>query len=186
MAQSAKRNRPGRSKERTHDHKATSVNPKVVEQVQAAVAPLVEEAGLYLENVKVGRTGGSAVVKVVVDLPWGPGGVDSDRLTDVSRAISTVLDDADLVQGAYTLEVSTPGAERTLTEPRHFSRAEGRMVSFRLTDGEVLTARLIQAKGATLNVRTQDGERSVELSNVASACVQVELGKADDIDFDEA
>ena len=85
----------------------------MTESISAALDEVVASCGLYLETVKVGRGGKNLVVKVVVDLPSGPGGVDSDRLTEVSRDISQRLDDVDLVQGAYTLEVSTPGAERT-------------------------------------------------------------------------
>ena len=87
-------------------------NAKVAEQITNELQSIIAESGLYLESVKIGRGGTRTVVKVVVDLPEGPGGVDSDSLTDVSRAISKRLDDVDLVEGAYTLEVSTPGAER--------------------------------------------------------------------------
>ncbi|MCI1676000.1 MAG: ribosome maturation factor RimP [Ancrocorticia sp.] len=161
-----------------------SANSTVEDLVKEQVNPLVDSAGLYLEQVKVGRTGGRTRVKVVVDLPWGPGGVDSDRLTELSRAISHVLDDADIVQGSYTLEVSTPGVERPLTEPRHFSRAQGRLLSLRLSDGEALTARLKEVKGATLIVRTVEEERLIDMSRVVSARVIVELSKANE--FDEA
>ncbi len=189
MAQSGKKNnthRP-RGKAPTHQNKGPAKNySQVAERIREQVAPVIDSAGLYLENVKVGRSGSAAVVKVVVDLPEGPGGVDSDRLTDVSREISSILDDVDLVQGAYTLEVSTPGADRVLTEPRHFSRAQGRLLSLRLTNGEVLSARLAAVRGVTLDLRADSGQRSVELDDVASARVVVELVKPDKEEFDES
>lgn len=185
MSQS-KKNRKGRPQGLPSQGKRDVNSSQVAADVEAAIQPVVTEAGLFLERVKVGRTGGRAVVKVIVDIPWGPGGVDSDALTDVSRAISHLLDDADLVKGAYTLEVSTPGAERLLTEARHFSRAVGRLLSVRFTTGEVLTARLIEAKGDTLSMRTENGVRSVLLSEIASARIRVELGKAEEFAFDEA
>lgn len=190
MAQSSQRRRPkGR-----HDRNTGSRNPRqaeaqaalraknvqMVELISSELDAVVTAAGLYLESVKIGRGGTRLVVKVVVDLPEGPGGVDSDSLTDVSRAISARLDDADLVQGAYTLEVSTPGAERKLTEPRHFGRAVGRLVAFRMADGSAIRARIEQVDGDILSLRRPDGRCSIKLSDVTSARVQVELVKEED------
>lgn len=93
-----------------------------------ALAPTVESLGLYLENVTLTKSGKYTMVRVTVDLPDGPGAVDSDQLVDVTRAVSSWLDQEDPIPGRYTLEVSTPGAERVLTTPRDFRRAEGRMV----------------------------------------------------------
>ncbi len=155
-------------------------NAKVAEQITNELQSIIAESGLYLESVKIGRGGTRTVVKVVVDLPEGPGGVDSDSLTDVSRAISKRLDDVDLVEGAYTLEVSTPGAERKLTETRHYSRAIGRLVALRLAGGEAVTARIESLDGDIVNVRVPEGPRRIKLTDIVSARVQVELVKEED------
>lgn len=155
-------------------------NAKVAEQITSELESIVTGSGLYLESVKVGRGGTRTVVKVVVDLPEGPGGVDSDSLTKVSRAISKRLDDVDLVEGAYTLEVSTPGAERKLTEARHYSRAIGRLVALRLNSGEAVTARIESLDGNVVNARMPEGPRRIKLADIASARVQVELVKEED------
>lgn len=150
---------------------------EVSERITKEFAPVVDESGLYLEEVKVGRQSGGMVVRVVVDLFDGPGGVDSEALADLSRAFSRILDDVDLVQGSYTLEVSTPGAERMLSEARHFSRSIGRLVSFRKTDGSVLVARITGVDGTTVSV-SGEAATQIPLSDIASARVQVELGRA--------
>lgn len=155
-------------------------NAKVAEQITNELQSIIAESGLYLESVKIGRGGTRTVVKVVVDLPEGPGGVDSDSLTDVSRAISKRLDDVDLVEGAYTLEVSTPGAERKLTEARHYSRAIGRLVALRPSSGEAVTARIESLDGDIVNARVPEGSRRIKLADIASARVQVELVKEED------
>lgn len=151
------------------------------------VNPIVEKNGLYLESVKIGRAGGRSVVRVTVDLPYGPGGVGSDQLTDVSREISKCLDDADLVAGAYTLEVSTPGLSRPLVEPRHFSRAIGHVLKIKPVDGESHIVRLENVEGDTLVLRTQDKaqrEWRLRIADVAVARMEVEFGRGPD-DKDE-
>lgn len=71
--------------------------------------------------------GRRSVVRVVVDRD---GGVDLDAVAEVSRAVSVALDDTDaLGEAPYVLEVTSPGVDRPLTEPRHWRRNIGRLVS---------------------------------------------------------
>lgn len=103
-----------------------------------ALSPVVAAHTLLLEDVRVRGGGRHRTVTVVVDLPDGPGGVSSDQLDEVSRAVSAHLDGVDdLLTGPYRLEVTTPGISRPLTEPRHFRRAQGRLVTVTTTDGSV-------------------------------------------------
>jgi len=105
------------------------------QDLEHALAPVVENAGLFLEGVTVKSAGKRSVVAVVVDIIDGPGAVTSDQLGEVSRAISTAMDQLkEAPRGAYTLEVTTPGATRELTDLRHFRRAEGRLVNLTLAD----------------------------------------------------
>ena len=80
---------------------------------------------LFRSKVRTTRAGRYSVVWVLVDLSDGPSDLDLDALGPVTAAVSAALDQADPVRGRYTLEVSTPGAERPLTTPRHFRRAVG-------------------------------------------------------------
>ena len=118
---------------------APATAPRVREVVEAAVTG----AGLLLDDLQVARSGRSTVVRVVVDLTDGdPGTLDLDRVGEVTRAVSDALDAADVVAGAYTLEVGSPGAERPLTAARHWRRAQGRTVLVHRTDGAALRGRL--------------------------------------------
>jgi ribosome maturation factor RimP len=159
------------------------------ETVRAVVAPVVDGAGLFLEDVAVTRAGSRSVVRVVVDLPEDAvGSLDSDTLGDASRALSAALDEQDVVNGAYTLEVSTPGTSRPLTEVRHFKRARTRLVTLRLHDGATVSGRLVDvadgaadggsdaASGALLVL--DDGSR-VRLADVRKGKVEVELKRPD-------
>lgn len=84
--------------------------------------PTVAACGVELVDVEH-RAG---VLLVTVDRP---GGVDLDALTEANRAVSSVLDEHDPIPGRYSLEVSSPGIERTLRTPAHFARAIGETVS---------------------------------------------------------
>lgn len=101
------------------------------------LAPVVADAGLHLEGVETTRAGKYSVVRVLVDLRDGPGDLDIDALGPVTAAVSQALDEADPVKGQYTLEVSTPGAERELTTLRHFRRAVGHSARVRTADEEL-------------------------------------------------
>ncbi len=96
----------------------------MVEDLFAALEPTVTACDLELVDVVLV----SGVLQVTVDRE---GGVDLEALTDASRAVSAVLDDLDPVPGRYSLEVSSPGIERTLRTPAHFIKAVGATVSIK-------------------------------------------------------
>lgn len=137
--------------------------------------PAVEDHGLYLEEVKLNRAGKHSALVVTVDIPEGPGGVDSDALAALTRTVSEILDEADPIAGTYNLEVSTPGAERTLTEPRHFSRAQGRLVAFQLEDGTKFDGRIEELHGDTAIVSVDGHAREIKLDSVSTAQVKLEF-----------
>ena len=119
-------------------------------RVRDAVEPLIAAAGLYLEDVEVTSAGARSVVRIVVDLQEDAvGGLDLDRVAAISREISTAIDESDAFAGELTLEVSSPGVSRALTQRRHFTRARGRLVTLRMRDGSTLTARLLEVDRST-------------------------------------
>lgn len=121
--------------------------------LREVLQPVVAGADLYLEEVSVTGAGRQRRVQVVVDLPDGPGGVDSEAIGDISRAISNRLDaDENLLPGPYLLEVTTPGVNRSLTEPRHFRRAQGRLVSV-TTAQDTVRGRVVGADDEGLHLQ---------------------------------
>lgn len=153
-----------------------------VAHLRSLVAPVVARHGLFLEGVEVRRAGRRVTVLVTVDLSDGPGGVGADALADVSRDVSAALDEDDTFPGSYVLEVSTPGADRPLREPRHFRRAIGRLVTLRTTSGERVAGRVRTADDEAVTLG-DDGSgrtagRTLRYSDVAAARVEVELRAA--------
>jgi len=153
--------------------------------VTSLLAPVVQQAGLVLEDVTITPAGRRRVVRVVVDLPQDrTGSLDLDAVADVSRSVSDALDASDALGGApYVLEVGTPGVDRPLTERRHWSRARTRLVAVPV-DGAGVTGR-VQAVGDDGVVLEVDGqERTVPWEQLGAGRVQVEFRRPDD-DADE-
>src|SRR5688572_11187840 len=98
------------------------------ERLNGWIEPVVGAAGYDLEELVVTPAGRRSVVRVVVDRDEG---VTLDDIADVSRAVSEVLDANDDGMGRtpYVLEVTSPGVDRPLTEPRHWRRNTGRLVT---------------------------------------------------------
>jgi ribosome maturation factor RimP len=101
----------------------------VHERVRQAVAPALSAQGFELVDVE--RQG--AVLRVTVDLLEG--GVDLEGVTTATRLISDLLDSTDLIGDRTTLEVSSPGIERTLRTPEHFRRFVGAAVAVKTRPG---------------------------------------------------
>lgn len=87
------------------------------------VEPHLAAEHIELDDLDVRGGGGARLVRVTVDAEKG---VDVDTLATVSRGLERLIDQSNLVGGPYTLEVSSPGLERTLRRPAQFAKAIGR------------------------------------------------------------
>ncbi|WP_251317726.1 ribosome maturation factor RimP [Flintibacter muris] len=102
---------------------------KVTDAVAALARPIVEGAGCSLWDVEYVKEAGTWFLRVYIDKE---GGVSIDDCEAVSRPLSNVLDEADPIEGSYTFEVSSAGADRALKKPEHFARFQGEEVEVRL------------------------------------------------------
>ena len=100
----------------------------ILEQVRRIAGPLAAHEGLELVDVEMGGPGGRQALRLFIDKP---GGVSLDDCTSVSRAVSAALDVEDPIEGAYDLEVSSPGLDRPLRTPEHFAKFAGQKVRVR-------------------------------------------------------
>jgi ribosome maturation factor RimP len=164
-------------------------------ELERLLEPVARAAGLDLESVRVGSAGRRRLLRVVVD---ADGGVSLDDIALVSREASARLDDTGAMgEAPYTLEVSSPGVDRPLTQRRHWRRAAGRLVRVplagpgnpdpspatqaagragRATDASVV-GRVIAVgeNGVTLEI---DGEhRDFAYAELGPGRVQVEFGR---------
>lgn len=90
------------------------------EQVRCMAEPLAEELGLSLWDVVFQKEGAQWFLRIYIDRD--DTGVSIDDCVDMTRAIDPLLDEADLIQQEYTLEVSSPGINRKLSRPRHMQK----------------------------------------------------------------
>ena len=102
---------------------------KVTDLVAKLAAPAVEAAGCELWDVEYVREAGSWYLRLYIDKE---GGVDILDCEKISREVSDLLDEADPIEGSYTFEVSSAGAERALKRPGDFARFMGSPVAVKL------------------------------------------------------
>ena len=128
----------------------------------------VSELELTVMEVAKIPAGRHSRLRVVVDLIDGPGAVDSEALTEASHKISKILDDLDPIAGQYTLEVTTPGAERELHDDRDFRRALGQHVELEVGNA-TLAGKLVEAGPDPIQIKTSDGLREVARADITAA-----------------
>jgi ribosome maturation factor RimP len=91
--------------------------------------PTIERLGYELTDLELKLGGRDGLVRIFIDKD---GGIEIDDCEAVSRQVSAILDVEDPLPGHYTLEVSSPGLDRTLTKPAHFQRFMGEDVRVKL------------------------------------------------------
>ena len=92
---------------------------KVTELTAELAAPAIAEQGCTLWDVEYVKEAGTWYLRVLLDKE---GGVDILDCEEISRKVSDLLDEADPIDGSYTLEVGSAGAERALKRPADFVR----------------------------------------------------------------
>jgi ribosome maturation factor RimP len=144
-------------------------------RIAAALRDQLSALGLDLEAVELTPAGKRRVLRVAVDKD---GGVTLDDIADATRAVSGVLDDTDLMgETPYTLEVTSRGVDRPLTEPRHWRRNRDRLVKIALLDGTQLTGRVTESDDTGVTLDVSGASRHLGYDEVGKALVQVEFNR---------
>ena len=144
--------------------------------LRAILAPVAVDADLEIEAITITAVGRRSVVRVVVDSDRD---VDLESIADVSRAIAVALDSDEastLIDGAYQLEVSSPGVDRPLTEPRHWRRAVGRLITVDV-GSERVTGRVLSADTTGVVLSVTGDSRTVDWADLGAGRVQVEFNR---------
>ena len=140
---------------------------EMLSRLEAILADPLEGMGFRLVDIEFqpqGRQG--AVVRLYVDRDEG---IDIEGCTEVSRLASSLLDVEDPVQGAYNLEVSSPGLDRRLATARDIDAALGEKVQLRLIKGEErrnMTGQLMARRDESLELKQGDAMTAVPLERI--------------------
>lgn len=142
------------------------------ERVFDLLSPVVESVGVELIDVE--WAGGT--LRVVVDQADG---IATEKLVEVNRLVSPILDQHDPIHDRYVLEVTSPGVERPLRRVEHFERAVGEDVIVKLQPGadpRRIRGRLSAVDGGGITVEAVEFD-GVELS--APSTIEVDLSEID-------
>jgi len=152
------------------------------DQTRSRLAEVLTEplaaTGLDVEAIELTPAGKRRLLRVAVDKD---GGVTLDDIAEATKEVSRVLDGPDgsevMGEQPYTLEVTSPGTDRPLTQPRHWRRNRGRLVKVTLAGGRTLTGRITESDD-TRAVLDVDGSRDeIGYADVTKAKIQIEFNR---------
>jgi ribosome maturation factor RimP len=150
----------------------------VEDQIRQLLAPILESLGLNLWDMDFQKQGPKWLLRIYIDRE-GAGVTLSDCET-VSRDLSATLDVEDIISHAYTLEVSSPGLDRTLSKPEHYTRFIGSAVkvkTYQQINGEkVFRGRLRGLADEKVTLELEKGAiMEIPLDAIAKASLEVEF-----------
>ncbi len=164
----------------------------VTDRIRPLLDGALDGSGLVLEDVSVTPAGKRRVVRITLERALEVTGdvtdpiepLSLDEVADATRLVGAALDASDVLgQQAYTLEVTSPGVGRPLTEPRHFARNVGRLLSVTPIEGEKVRGRLLRAGPTDLTLDTAVADRAataptvLTYAAVSRAVVEVEFSR---------
>jgi len=148
------------------------------QEIAKLAESLVADESHYIVDVSVKGTGQGQKVKVLLD---GDEGVTIDDCAALSRAMAERMEEGELINSAYTLEVSSPGVDFPLATARQYRKNIGRTLKIRRADGKELKGRLDKVDDGSISVTVSRGkgkkkEESIEtisLGEIDKAIVQI-------------
>ncbi|MDA0259517.1 MAG: ribosome maturation factor RimP [Actinobacteria bacterium] len=139
------------------------------EDISAAIRPIIEASGNYLEELTITSAGKVKILTVIVD---SDSHLNLDQITAVTKEISEVIEALEeLGDSAFTLEVTSPGIDRPLTKPRHWRKNFDRLVKITMISGQDIQGRIGEATETTVFV----GDQKVSFEDIKRAVLEIEF-----------
>ena len=139
------------------------------EDISAAIRPIIEASGNYLEELTITSAGKVKILTVIVD---SDSHLNLDQITAVTKEVSEVIETLEeLGDSAFTLEVTSPGIDRPLTKPRHWRKNFDRLVKITMTSGKDIQGRIGEATETNVLV----GDQKVSFEDIKRAVLEIEF-----------
>lgn len=139
------------------------------EDISAAIRPIIEASGNYLEELTITSAGKVKILTVIVD---SDSHLNLDQITAVTKEISEVIETLEeLGDSAFTLEVTSPGIDRPLIKPRHWRKNFNRLVKITMTSGQDIQGRIGEATETAVLV----GDQKISFEDIKRAVLEIEF-----------
>lgn len=154
------------------------MDAELLEKIKETALPVLTEEAVELVDIRSSRSKGALLIKFLVDKSCGcaqkPGGITVDECACLNRRIARLMEEKDIIQQSYVLEVSSPGLDRPLVTTRDFQRCLGtevRLVLHTPLNGQnVLSGILDEADEGMVVIHGRENEKTVvELKDIARA-----------------
>ncbi len=141
----------------------------LLEEIAVAITPAIEAAGCYLEEVTLTPAGKRKIMTVIVD---GDTNLSLDQVTAVSKEVSAIVEVLPaLGDTPFTLEVTSPGVDRPLTNPRHWRKNHGRLINVTLHDEKSVKGRI----GDSTEIDVEIDSVKIAYAEIKRALIEIEF-----------
>lgn len=141
---------------------------------QEITSPIAAALRLDVEDIEIRKTGNRQVIRIILDKD---GGISLDEIASATRRISDKLDEETALTSPFTLEVTSPGIDRPLTQPRHWRRNIGRLVKIEIPDSAPLVGRVLEVTDTQVILQVKQHKRTQPIDQIIRAVVQVEFNR---------
>ena len=139
--------------------------------LEESIKIAVESLGVNLYDIVTTKENDRDIFRVIVT---SKDGVNLDKLAQISRMLSPILDVEEPMSGVYNLEVSSPGIERKLKKIDHFKASVGELVKIKTFDKEIIKGELTSADDEKITVLAEDETKEINYTDISSAATYFE------------
>ncbi|MEZ7934739.1 MAG: ribosome maturation factor RimP [Sulfurospirillum sp.] len=130
------------------------------------ITKIVESCGVSLYDTEVANEFDKKIFRIYITSKEG---INLDKCAEISRILSPIFDLEPPLEGEYLFEVSSPGIERKLTKPEHYSTSIGEKVKMKLKTKEKFIGLLEAFDGNVASVRVENELKQISLDEIESA-----------------